>query len=455
MSSYRTLNPATEQQIRSYPEIGWEEVEQRGRKAREAFLRWRELPFAERKRLFLKLAEKLNEQQGSLAALITLEMGKPITEAEAEVGKCALGCSFYAERGEHFLREEAIPTDAGKSYVRYDPLGTVLAIMPWNFPFWQVFRCSVPALLAGNVVLLKHSPNVPGCALKIAELFHAVGFPDGVFQSIFCDNPTVARLIESPWAQAVSLTGSDRAGSQVAETAGRALKKVVLELGGSDPFIVLDEADLEKCIPLAIRCRFLNAGQSCIAAKRFILTKKIAPAFEEAFLPAVRAQKVGDPMDRATKIGPLARQDLLENLARQVQQARKEGANCLVGGDRLPGKGYFYLPTVFKDVTPEMVVCQEEVFGPVASLFVVANEAEAIALANQTAYGLGASLWTKDAKKGERLAREIEAGSVFINGMTHSDPRLPFGGIKRSGFGRELSSFGMREFTNVKTVWIA
>lgn len=452
---YQSLNPATEELIQTYPELSWGQVETEAKRGQEAFQAWRETSFAERRELFLKLAEKLKAETNRLAPIITQEMGKPILEAETEIEKCALGCAFYAEHAESSLREEITPSDAGKSYVRYDPLGLILAIMPWNFPFWQVFRCSVPALMAGNAVLLKHAPNVPRCAISIEELFKAAGFPRDVFKSIFCSNETVARLIESPLVQGVSLTGSDRAGSQVAAVAGRALKKTVLELGGSDPFVVLEDADLEKCIPLAIRARMLNAGQSCIAAKRFILTKKIASAFESAFLKAVGDQKVGDPMDRSTKIGPLAREDLLQNLVRQVEESRHQGAVCLTGGGRLSRKGFFYPPTVLKEVRPGMAVFTEETFGPVASLMVVQDEAEAIALANRTCYGLGASLWTRDIPRAERLAKKIEAGSVFINGMTKSDPRLPFGGIKRSGYGRELSVFGLREFTNVKTVWIA
>ncbi len=454
-ASYRTLDPATGELVKTYPLVTPEAALQAAQQASEAQRAWREIPFAERKRLFLKMAALLKAEKPRLALLMTREMGKPIVESEAEIDKCALGCTFYAENAQEFLREEAIATEAGKSYVRYDPLGVVLAIMPWNFPFWQVFRCSVPAMMAGNAVLLKHAPNVPGCALKIVELFQSVGFPNGVFQSIFCDNETTARLIGSPPVQAVSLTGSDRAGSEVASTAGRALKKVVLELGGSDPFIIFDDADLEACLPLAIRCRFLNAGQSCIAAKRFVLTPGIAARFEPAFVRAVQGMKVGDPALRETRIGPLAREDLLQNLSRQVEEAKREGAVCLTGGGGLPGKGFFYQPTVLKGVRSGMVVCREEIFGPVASLFVVKDEAEAIRFANDTAYGLGASLWTRDTKKGEALAARIEAGSVFINGMTRSDVRLPFGGIKRSGFGRELSSFGMHEFTNIKTVVVA
>ena len=452
---YRTLDPSTGELVKTYPLMTPEAALQAAERASEAQRVWRETPLLERKRLFLAMAARLKAEKPQLALLMTREMGKPIVESEAEIDKCALGCTFYAENAERFLKEEVIATEAGKSYVRYDPLGVVLAIMPWNFPFWQAFRCSVPAMMAGNAVLLKPAPNVPGCALRIESLFREAGFPEGVFQSLFCDNETTARLIGSPPVQAVSLTGSDRAGGAGTAEAGRALKKVVLELGGSDPFLIFDDADLEACLPLAIRCRFLNAGQSCIAAKRFILTPGIAARFEPAFLKAVQGLKVGDPAQRETRIGPLAREDLVQNLSRQVEEAKREGAACLTGGERLPGKGFFYRPTVLKGVRPGMVVCREEIFGPVASLFVVQDEAEAIRFANDTAYGLGASLWTRDTKKGEALAAQIEAGSVFINGMTRSDVRLPFGGIKRSGYGRELSSFGMHEFTNIKTVVVA
>ncbi|MBI2083585.1 MAG: NAD-dependent succinate-semialdehyde dehydrogenase [Deltaproteobacteria bacterium] len=453
--TYRTLNPATEELIQSYPELDWIEVKAAAEEAHQAFLSWRETSFEKRRQLFLKMAEKLTAQKAEFASLMTQEMGKTIVESEKEIEKCALGCTYYAEHSENFLKPQRIESDASQSYVRFDPLGVILIIMPWNFPFWQVFRCSIPALMAGNTMILKHAPNVPGCATTISRLFHEVGFPKGVFQSVFCSNENVAQLIESPQIRGVSLTGSDRAGSAVAATAGRAIKKVVLELGGSDPFVVLPDADLEKCIPWALRSRMLNCGQSCIAAKRFILTKSIAKGFEERFLKAVEGQRVGDPMSRETNIGPMAREDLLQNLSRQVDESKRRGAVCLYGGERLSRKGYFYLPTVLREVQPGMAAFEEETFGPVASLIVAKDEEEAIELANRTPYGLGASLWTRDLEKAERLAAKIDAGSVFINGMTKSDPRLPFGGTKRSGLGRELSSFGIQEFTNLKTVWIA
>ncbi|MBI2981539.1 MAG: NAD-dependent succinate-semialdehyde dehydrogenase [Deltaproteobacteria bacterium] len=453
--TYRTLNPATGELVQTYPEVDWSEIQIVAEESQQAFFKWRETPFQTRRDLFLKVAEKLSAHKPEFASLMTQEMGKTIVESEKEVEKCVWGCNFYAEQAEGFLKPQRIVSDASRSYVRFDPLGVILIIMPWNFPFWQVFRCAVPALMAGNTVILKHAPNVPGCAVTIERLFNEVGFPKGVFQSIFCDSETVARLIESPVIAGVSLTGSSRAGSSVAATAGRAIKKVVLELGGSDPFIVLPDADLAKCVPMALYSRMLNCGQSYIAAKRFILTKRIAKEFEEGFLKAVEAQRVGDPTMRETNIGPLAREDLLQNLSRQVDESKKRGAVCLRGGERLSRKGYFYLPTVLKEVQPGMAAFDEETFGPVASLIVAQDEEEAMEFANRTPYGLGASLWTKNLEKAERLAAKIDAGSVFINGTTKSDPRLPFGGTKRSGFGRELSSFGIQEFTNLKTVWIA
>ncbi len=452
--TYRTLNPATEEIIRSYPLLLWEETERRAEKCREAFLVWREFPVEKRAELVLSLAAELLERKKEFAALMTTEMGKPAVQAATEIEKCALGCEFYAENAARFLRPEPIATDASKSYIRFDPLGSILGIMPWNFPFWQVFRFSIPALMAGNAILLKHAPNVPGCAIEIEELFRETGFPENLFQSLFLDNESVERLIASPFVQGVSLTGSDRAGSEVAATAGRALKKTVLELGGSDPFIVFGDADLEKAVAVAVRSRMLNTGQSCIAAKRLIVSKEIYRPFEKALVAAVKRLKVGDPKDPSTQIGPMARRDLLQNLDRQVKKLVTKGAKVLTGGRRMPRKGFFYQPTVLKVEEPVMALWSEEIFGPVAVLTSIGSNEEAVSLANRTAYGLGASLWTRDLERAERLAGRIEAGSVFINGMVKSDARLPFGGIKRSGYGRELSAIGLREFTNVKTVWI-
>lgn len=452
---YRSLNPATEELLREYTEALWPEAEERACKVRKAATAWNQQLLEDRAEIFLRMAGLFRSRKMSYAVLITEEMGKPIAQAEAEVEKCAWGCEFYAAHAEGYLRETLIQTDASKSYVRYDPLGVILGIMPWNFPFWQVIRFSVPALIAGNAVLLKPAPSTPKCALAVEALCHDAGLPEEIFDVLFLSNETAARLIASPFVAGVSLTGSSRAGREVAEVAGRSLKKCVLELGGSDPFIVFDDADMEKVIPMAIRARMLNAGQSCIAAKRFIVTAPVYETFRKKLMEAVKNLKVGDPMDRSNDLGPMARDDLRENLKQQVSRSIKEGATVLIPGGKMSGKGYYYAPTVLENVVPGQTVFKEEVFGPVVSLIVVSSEEEAIDLANQTSYGLGASLWTQDLKKAESLAACIEAGSVFINGTVKSDPRLPFGGIKNSGFGRELSAVGIREFTNMKTVWVA
>ncbi len=448
------MNPATEELIRSYPADDWNRVQGLIARARAAFDSWRGTSLEDRKSLVHKLAERLRERKNRYGSLITLEMGKPIAQSEIEIDKCARGCDYYAANAAQALEPQIIVTDAAKSYVRYDPLGLIVGIMPWNFPFWQVFRFAVPALMAGNVVILKHAPNVPACAREIEVLFREVGFPEGVFQSLFLTNEDAARLIDSGSVRGVSLTGSDRAGSAVAAIAGKNLVKTVLELGGSDPFIVFKDADLDKTIPIAVKSRMLNTGQSCIAAKRFFVAKEIFQEFSRRFVEAVKVLKVGDPTSRETDIGPLAREDLLENLVRQTEAAKKEGAEILLEGGCVSGKGYFFRPMVFQGIKPGMTAFQEEVFGPVASLAVFDNEEEAIALANKTCYGLGASLWTRDVRRAEALVRDVEAGSVFINGMVKSDPRLPFGGVKRSGHGRELSTAGLHEFVNIKTVWI-
>ncbi len=454
---YQTLNPATEELIQTYPVLSDSEKDVRVKNAREAFLLWRQQSISKRCAFVKKLGKLLYKRKTELARIMTLEMGKVITEAEHEIGKCILGVEYYTKNAAKILKEEVFKTQARKSYVRYDPLGVILGIMPWNFPFWQVLRFALPALLSGNVVLLKHAPNVPLSALTIEKLFREAGFPQGVFQTLFLTNESAAQLIASSGVDGVSLTGSSRAGAEVAAVAGRALKKTVLELGGSDPFIVFADADLKKTIPVALKSRMLNAGQSCIAAKRFIVHEKRADDFETAFLKSIQGIKVGDPTLSETQMGPLARQDLLENLMRQVKESAGQGAKIKTGGQCMSlgtGKGFFYKPTLLTDVKPGMIPFQEEIFGPVASIIHVRSEEEAIELANQTSYGLGASLWTRDIPRAEKIARQIEAGSVFINGMVKSDPRLPFGGIKKSGYGRELSAIGMHEFVNVKTVWV-
>jgi succinate-semialdehyde dehydrogenase/glutarate-semialdehyde dehydrogenase len=381
-------------------------------------------------------------------------MGKPISETGGEVEKCAWGCEFYAEHGEAFLAPEQVATNAAESYIAYEPIGVILAVMPWNYPIWQVLRFAAPALMAGNATVVKHAPNVPQSALEVERMFQETGFPDGLVRNLFISPEATDELIADDRIAAVTLTGSTRAGSAVAEAAGRAVKKAVLELGGSDPFIVLEDADLDGAVEFAVKSRFQNTGQSCIAAKRFLIVEAVADEFQRRFVDAVKALKVGDPLDPETKIGPLAREDLRDNLARQVEESVRMGAQALTGGRAPDGPGFFYEPTVLVDVTTEMPVFREETFGPVAPLFRVRDEEEAVRYANDSRYGLGSDLWTGNAERAKRIASRIESGSVFVNGMVFSDPRLPFGGVKRSGFGRELSPYGIREFTNVQTVWI-
>jgi succinate-semialdehyde dehydrogenase / glutarate-semialdehyde dehydrogenase len=450
----QAINPATEELIRDYPEPDDGEVAACLATAEQAFAAWRKVPFAERGRLMSAAADLLRERRGEYGRLMTEEMGKPLAAAEGEVDKCAWVCDFYAEHAEALLATEAVATDASRSSVRYDPLGPVLAVMPWNFPFWQVIRFAAPALMAGNVGILKHAGNVPGTALALEEVFGDAGFPDGAFTTLLVGSGRVASLIRHPAIRAVTLTGSDRAGMEVAAEAGRCLKKTVLELGGSDPFIVLADADPVETARQAARARTINSGQSCIAAKRFIVDETIADAFEEEFIRRMEGLKVGDPLDRATEVGPMARADLLDDLDDQVQRTVKAGAVLRTGGERRAGKGWYYLPTVLTGVRPGMAAFDEETFGPVAAVIRAAGTDDAIELANRSRFGLGASLWTSDTVRAEALASEIEAGSVFVNGIVKSDPRLPFGGIKASGYGRELSAVGIREFVNIKTVWV-
>ena len=401
------------------------------------------------------MAARLRDQRRRYAELITQEMGKPIKQAEAEIEKCAWNCEFYAEHAESILASEAIESDATESYVEFPPLGPVLAVMPWNFPFWQLFRFAAPALMAGNVALLKHASNVPGCALAIEDAFRAAGLPDSVFRTLLVGGERVAALVDDPRVVAVTLTGSDATGSKVGAASGRALKPAVLELGGSDPFIVLADADVETAAATAVAARNQNAGQSCIAAKRFIVDESVAEEFIDRFAAGVAALTVGDPMDPTTDVGPMARKDLRDGLDAQVRASVAAGAEVRAGGDRPDGEaGFYYSPTVLTRVGREMRVWREETFGPVAAVITCTDEGEALDLANETPFGLGASLWTADTDRGRRLARDIEAGSVFINGMVASDPRLPFGGVKRSGYGRELSAYGIKEFVNIQTVWV-
>jgi acyl-CoA reductase-like NAD-dependent aldehyde dehydrogenase len=399
-------------------------------------------------------AGQLRQNKTRYASIMTAEMGKPIVESEAEVEKCALNCDYYAENAERFLSNEPRISSASESYIQFTPLGVILAVMPWNYPFWQVFRFAAPALMAGNGALLKHASNVPQCALAIEEVFREAGFPHGIFQTLLVGSSEVRRLIEQRVISAVTLTGSEGAGKEVASFAGKMLKKTVLELGGSDPFIVLEDADLDAAVRTGIRARFQNTGQSCIAAKRFIVVDSVFQQYQDAYLEAVRVLKMGDPMDRDTQIGPLARGEFIKDLERQIEESVQKGARVLIGGHRRSGQGYFFEPTVVTDVQPDMPAGCEELFGPVAAMMRARDTGDAILLANSTPYGLGANLWTTDIEKARQLARVIEAGQVFINGMVASDPRLPFGGVKQSGYGRELSELGMREFVNIQTVWI-
>jgi acyl-CoA reductase-like NAD-dependent aldehyde dehydrogenase len=449
-----SINPATEEILGSYRLHSKEQIEAALQQSQKAFAEWRTRPMAVRTVMMKEAAKYLRQNKNKFAALMTQEMGKPIVESEGEIEKCAWNCDYYAEHAARYLQQEPRVSSASESYIQYMPLGTILAIMPWNYPFWQVFRFAAPALMAGNTAVLKHASNVPQCALAIEEVFREAGFPEGVFQSLFVPGSHTARLIKHPTVAAVTLTGSETAGSQTAACAGRALKKTVLELGGSDPFIVLADADLNLTLKASTMARFQNTGQSCIAAKRFIIVESVFEEFVDRFIKAVQALKAGDPMDYSTHIGPLARAEFIEDIERQVRESVLQGAQIAVGGNRLNQKGYYFEPTILTDVTPDMPAGSEELFGPVAAVIKVKDTEEAIEMANRTPFGLGSSLWTADVEAAKRFACRIEAGQVFINGLVRSDPRLPFGGIKRSGYGRELSDFGIREFVNIQTVWI-
>ncbi len=454
VSPITSINPATGEVLARFDPFTQDEVEHALDEAQDAFVAWSERSFEERAVPMRRLAALLRERADRYGRLITLEMGKPIVEARAELEKCALGCEHYAEHAARYLADEVIPTNAKKSFVAFQPLGIVLAVMPWNFPFWQVIRFAAPAFMAGNAAVLKHASNVPQCALAIEEVFRDAGFPEGLLRTLLLAGSQVEPVIDDVRVRAVTLTGSSDTGSRIAQLAGRALKKSVLELGGSDPFIVLADADLGQAAKIATRARNQNTGQSCIAAKRFIAVESIATDFERRFAAEVGALNVGDPLDAKTQIGPLAREDLRETLDRQVRESVGMGARVLTGGERGNGRGWYYRPTVLADVTEDMPAFKEETFGPVAAVVRVRDADEAVRVANDSAYGLGANLWTKDLALGERLARRIESGSVFVNGMVASDPRLPFGGVKRSGYGRELSSYGIKEFVNIQTIWI-
>ncbi len=450
----QSINPATEEVLATFDEATPQQIDQALAQAHAAFHRWRETTFAERGALMTRATATLRARKGEYGRLITQEMGKPIAEAEAEVEKCAWNCDYYAENAQRFLADEPAPSGAAESFVAFEPLGVILAIMPWNFPFWQVLRFAAPALMAGNTAVLKHAGNVPQCALAIEKVFVDSGFPAGVFRTLLIGGGAVEQVIRDPRIAAVTLTGSDATGSIVAAAAGHVLKKTVLELGGSDAFIVLEDADLDGAAQMAVRSRFQNTGQSCIAAKRFIVLEAVADEFERRFRDAAAALKVGDPLERDTQIGPLARGDLRDALDHQVRETVAAGARVLLGGEPLARRGYFYAPTILTGVRRDMPAFREETFGPLAAVVRVKDADEAVAVANDSPYGLGGNLWTRDVERGKRLARRIETGGVFINGMTASDPRLPFGGVKRSGYGRELSAYGIREFVNVQTIWV-
>ncbi len=450
-----SINPATGEKLKDFSAFDDSEIEKRLSRAEKAFRKYRGTTFTERSELMHATAELLFQEKEKFAEIITLEMGKLFRDSVAEIEKCARGCRFYAENGERFLEDEVAQTDAAKSYVEYQPLGPVLAIMPWNFPFWQVFRFAAPALMAGNIGLLKHASNVPQCALAIEEIFCRAGFDDGVFQTLLIEPEQVEKVIVDPRVKAVTLTGSEKAGSAVASTAAREIKKSVLELGGSDAFIVMPSADFESALGTAVKARIINTGQSCIAAKRFMIADQIYDKFLNQFVARMRALKVGDPMDPATDIGPLATEQILRGVHDQVQKTIAAGAKLLTGGNRIHGPGFFYEPTVLVDVPKESPAYREEVFGPVAAIFRVRDAHNAIELANDTTFGLGSSAWTNDREEQKLFASELDTGMVFINAMVASDPRLPFGGVKRSGFGRELGAAGIREFTNTKTIWIS
>jgi succinate-semialdehyde dehydrogenase/glutarate-semialdehyde dehydrogenase len=449
-----SINPATGEKLKEFPAFSDSEIEKRLKLAEKAFAHHRRRPFTKRAQLMMAAAGLLDQEKDNLARTITLEMGKLFRAAQDEIVKCARGCRFYAENSERFLEDEVAQTDAARSYVRYQPLGSVLAIMPWNFPFWQVFRFAAPALMAGNVGLLKHAANVPQCALAIENVLCRAGFEEGVFQTLLIEAKQVEELIGDPRVKAVTLTGSEKAGSEVGSAAARQIKKSVLELGGSDAFIVMPSADFEGALSTAVKARTINSGQSCIAAKRLFVADKIYDEFLDQFVERMRTLKVGDPMDETTELGPLATEHILQGVDDQVQKTIAAGAKLLTGGNRIHGRGFFYEPTVLINVPAESPAYREEVFGPVASVFRVRDAAEAIEKANDSTFGLGASAWTSDPAEQEFFTSDLETGMVFINAMVASDPRLPFGGVKRSGFGRELGAAGIREFTNAKTIWI-
>ena len=449
-----SINPFTGELLREYEQHSDEAIERKLQLASERFRDYRKAPFTARSQMMIRAAEILESGKDEFGRLMTQEMGKPLRAAIQEAEKCALACRYYAQNAERFLADEEAKTNATRSFVRYQPLGPVLAIMPWNFPFWQVLRFAAPGLMAGNVGLLKHASNVPQCALAIEEVFRKAGFPEGVFQTLLIGSDRVNKVIVDHRVVAVTLTGSVGAGSSVGATAGKELKKTVLELGGSDPFIIMPSADLDRAVETAVQARIINNGQSCIAAKRFILHQRIAEPFERKFVQRMASLKVGDPMDPATDVGPLATADGVRTLQDQVNKTVAMGARVLLGGKRINRQGNFFEPTVLSDIPKGSPALEDELFGPVASLFDVSSMADAIRIANDSKFGLGSCAWTNDEAERDMFINEIESGLAFVNGMVASDPRIPFGGVKFSGYGRELSYQGIREFTNIKTVSI-
>ena len=449
-----SINPTTGETIKAFEALDKSQIEERLSRSAETFKTYRRSSFSTRVEMMNRAADVLERDKSELGKLMTLEMGKPLKAAIGEAEKCAWACRYYAENAHHHLADQIVETNATKSYVHFQPLGPILAVMPWNFPFWQVFRFAAPALMAGNVGLLKHASNVPQCALAIEDVFRRAGFPDGAFQTLLIGSNAVESILNDVRIVAATLTGSEPAGRSVASIAGRQIRKTVLELGGSDPFIVMPSADLVQAVDTGVKARTINNGQSCIAAKRFIVADEIYEEFTERFVQGMKNLRVGDPMEESTDIGPLATPQILNDLAEQVEKAIATGARVLTGARKLDRPGNFYEPTVLDNIDPSTPVSCEEIFGPVAMLFRVKNIEEAIAIANATPFGLGSAAWTRDPAEQSRFIEGIEAGSVFINGMVASDPRLPFGGVKNSGYGRELAEFGIREFVNIKTVWI-
>jgi succinate-semialdehyde dehydrogenase/glutarate-semialdehyde dehydrogenase len=450
-----SINPAHGSTIRSYPEMQRAETDQAIERCHRAFLDWRETDYGHRGRLMLAAAKKLRETRENSAKLMAEEMGKPLSEGRAEIDKCAQACDYFAENAGHFLANVPVESSASRSYVAFEPLGVVLAVMPWNFPFWQVIRFAAPTLMAGNAGVLKHAGNVTGCALALEKIFHEAGFPEHLFTTLKISSPAVEGVIANKRVVGVTLTGSTPAGRSVAAQAGALLKKTVLELGGSDPYLILDDADLDRAISVCVGSRLINNGQSCIAAKRFVIPRHLQGRIEEGFVAEMKKRVIGDPLDEKTQLGPLARKDLREGLAKQVADSVSKGARCLLGGTYSEEEpGYFFPPTVLTAVAPGMPAYDDELFGPVAALIAVDSEDEAVRVANDSPFGLGAAVFTEDERHGEAVARRLEAGNCFVNDFVRSDPRLPFGGVKESGYGRELGKFGIHEFVNTKTIYI-